>query len=69
MDFSQPPWSDATAFIRNEGLHIAVIAIVAFGVYVVARALLHGLFTADLRHRLLSFARAHRAFPSVDAFS
>ena len=48
MDFSQSPWSDISAFLRDEGLHIAVIAIVAFVVYKVAKALLHGLFKALL---------------------
>jgi moderate conductance mechanosensitive channel len=48
MDVSQPPWSDLVAFARTDGLQIAVIAIVAFVVYQVAKALLHGLFKALL---------------------
>ncbi|HEX5014553.1 MAG TPA: mechanosensitive ion channel family protein [Candidatus Limnocylindrales bacterium] len=48
MDFSQPPWSDLVAFIRNEGFRIAVIVVVAFVVYKISKALLHGLFKALL---------------------
>lgn len=48
MDFSQPPWSDITAFLQDEGLHIAIVVIAAFIVYRVSRALLHGLFKALL---------------------
>jgi moderate conductance mechanosensitive channel len=48
MDFSQPPWSDVADFLADEGVHILVIAIVAFVLYKVSRALLHGLFKALL---------------------
>jgi small conductance mechanosensitive channel len=48
MDFSQPPWSDVASFLADEGVHILVIAIVAFVLYKISRALLHGLFKALL---------------------
>jgi len=48
MDLSQSPWSDVVAFLRDEGLHIAIVVIAAFIVYRVSRALLHGLFKALL---------------------
>jgi small conductance mechanosensitive channel len=48
MDFSQPPWSDVVAFLRNEGVKILIITVVAVIVFKASQVVLNGLFKALL---------------------
>jgi small conductance mechanosensitive channel len=47
-DFTEPPWSDIVATLRDSGLQVAVIVIVAFVVLRFARLVIHGIFKALL---------------------
>ncbi|HET9520318.1 MAG TPA: mechanosensitive ion channel family protein [Candidatus Limnocylindrales bacterium] len=47
-DFTEPPWSDLVATLRDSGLQVAIIVIVAFVVLRFARLVIHGIFKALL---------------------
>ncbi len=48
MDFTKPPLSDIVAALRDSGLQIAIIVVVAFGVLRFARLAIHGIIKALL---------------------